>query len=31
VEGERTLASLSQDGLKDGAAVISSNSAESLR
>jgi HlyD family secretion protein len=31
VEGERILASLSQDGLKDGAAVISSNTAESLR
>lgn len=30
-EGEHILASLSQDGLKDGAAVISSNTAESLR
>lgn len=30
-EGEHILASLSQDGLKDGVAVISSNSAEPLR
>ncbi|MDT4875952.1 hypothetical protein FQZ97_1113590 [compost metagenome] len=30
-EGERILASLSQDGLRDGVPVISSNTAEPLQ